>query len=56
MLMQTMPYGFGQEVALPYQEALDKTKAALKDEGFGVLCLIDVRKTMKQLPETGRSS
>lgn len=41
-------YGFGVQVNLPYAEAVEKTKAALKSEGFGVLCEIDVRKTMKE--------
>ena len=42
------PYGFGQQVNLPHGEALEKTKAALKEEGFGVLCEIDVAKAMKE--------
>jgi uncharacterized protein (DUF302 family) len=41
-------YGFGQQVNLPYAEAVERTKAALKAEGFGVLCEIDVQKTMKE--------
>ena len=42
-------YGFGTTVALPYEQAIERTRAALKDEGFGVLTKIDVRKTMKVL-------
>ncbi len=41
-------YGFGTTVALPYAEAVDHAKAALKEQGFGVLTEIDVRKTMKE--------
>jgi uncharacterized protein (DUF302 family) len=41
-------YGFGQQVNLPYGEAVERTKTALKAEGFGVLCEIDVQKTMKE--------
>jgi uncharacterized protein (DUF302 family) len=42
------PYGFGGEVRLPYTEAVEQTKAALKEQGFGVLCEIDVKRTMKE--------
>ncbi len=41
-------YGFGRTVALPYAEALERTKAALKEQGFGVLMEIDVQQTMKE--------
>lgn len=48
MAMKIKTYGFGQKVNLPYEQAVERTKSALKDEGFGVLCEIDVKKTMKQ--------
>jgi uncharacterized protein (DUF302 family) len=41
-------YGFGQQVNLAYGEAVERTKTALNAEGFGVLCEIDVQKTMKE--------
>ena len=41
-------YGFGAKSRLPYARAVEEVKAALKDEGFGVLCEIDVKKTMKE--------
>src|SRR5688500_4483644 len=41
-------YGFGTKVAAPYDEAIDRAKAALKEQGFGVLTEIDVRATMKE--------
>lgn len=41
-------YGFGISVSLPYAEAVERTKAALQREGFGVLSEIDVRKTLKE--------
>jgi uncharacterized protein (DUF302 family) len=41
-------YGFGTTLAAPYAEALERTKAALKEQGFGVLTEIDVKKTMKE--------
>lgn len=44
----TPGYGFGVTVGLPYAEAIEATKAALKEEGFGVLTEIDVRATLKE--------
>lgn len=46
--MSQTTYGFGVSVDLPYDEAIERTKAALKEEGFGVLTEIDVRKTLKE--------
>jgi uncharacterized protein (DUF302 family) len=45
---QRTTYGFGGTVHLAYAEAVAKTKAALKEQGFGVLCEIDVKQTMKE--------
>ncbi len=41
---------YGMRVALPiaYDEAVERTTTALKDEGFGVLTTIDVKQTIKQ--------
>jgi len=41
-------YGFGKKVDLPYEQAIERTKAALKTQGLGVLTEIDVAKTMKE--------
>ena len=41
-------YGFGTTIALPYEQAIDETRAALKEQGFGVLTAIDVKKTLKE--------
>jgi uncharacterized protein (DUF302 family) len=46
--MKESRYGMGVTVALPYEQALERTTAELKKEGFGVLTTIDVRETMKQ--------
>ena len=40
-------YGFGTTLAVPFEEAVARAKAALKDEGFGVLSEIDVQATLK---------
>src|SRR5579859_987429 len=40
-------YGFGSVVRLPYEQAIERTRAALKEQGFGVLTEIDVKATMK---------
>jgi len=42
------PYGFGIRLQVPYAEAVERTKAALKEQGIGVLTEIDVRATLKQ--------
>ncbi len=41
-------YGFGAKTRLTYEKAVAEAKAALKEEGFGVLCEIDVQKTLKE--------
>ena len=40
-------YGFGTVVNLSYDQAIERTRSALKDQGFGVLTEIDVKATMK---------
>lgn len=40
-------YGFGTTLASPFEEAIERTKAALKEEDFGVLSEIDVQATLK---------
>ena len=44
----SLPYGFATEVALPFSDAIQRTRIALADEGFGVLCEIDVAAALKQ--------
>jgi len=41
-------YGLAVRLELPYEEAVERTKAALQEEGFGVLTEIDVKATLKQ--------
>jgi uncharacterized protein (DUF302 family) len=40
-------YGFGSVVNMSYEDAIERTRAALKEQGFGVLTEIDVKQTMK---------
>jgi len=44
----TRNYGFGAIITAPYEQAVERTRVALKEEGFGVLSEIDVRKAMKE--------
>jgi uncharacterized protein (DUF302 family) len=45
---QHSKYGFIKTVDLPYAEAVEKARAALKEEGFGVLCEIDIKEKLKE--------
>jgi uncharacterized protein (DUF302 family) len=46
--LQHSKYGFSKTVDLPYAEAVEKARAALKAEGFGVLCEIDIKEKLKE--------
>jgi uncharacterized protein (DUF302 family) len=48
MTTQTSRYGIGITVDLPYETAVERTREALANEGFGVLTEIDVRATLKK--------
>ncbi len=41
-------YGFSKTIDVPYEAAIEKVTAALKEEGFGVLTTIDVKETLKK--------
>ncbi len=43
-----MAYGYGKALNLPYAGAVQRAREALKAEGFGILCEIDVREKMKE--------
>ncbi|HSJ65601.1 MAG TPA: DUF302 domain-containing protein [Gemmatimonadaceae bacterium] len=48
MVERRSPYGLGAVVPLPFEQALQRTREALADEGFGILCEIDVAGTLRQ--------
>ena len=41
-------YALQVRLTLPYDQAIDKVTAALKEEGFGILTEIDVKATLKK--------
>lgn len=41
-------YGFSKVIPLGFREAMDRVKEQLKQEGFGVLAEIDIRKAMNE--------
>lgn len=43
----TTRYGFGTTLNLPIEQAIERTREALKTEGFGVLTTIDVKQTLR---------
>ena len=46
--LQYSKYGFSKIVDVPYETAVEKARAALKEEGFGVLCEIDIKEKLKE--------
>lgn len=49
-----MGYTIQTSVTGEFDDVVDATNAALKDEGFGVLCDIDMQATLKE--NSGKSS
>lgn len=47
MRFEVERYGMGGPVAMGHAEAVERTREALKAEGFGVLCEIDIQATLK---------
>jgi uncharacterized protein (DUF302 family) len=48
MRMLATGYTLNQTTPLPYDDAVERVRAELKTEGFGVLCEIDVQTTMRE--------
>jgi uncharacterized protein (DUF302 family) len=46
--MEDTRYGLRVEIPVGYERAVERTTAALKEQGFGVLTTIDVQQTLKQ--------
>lgn len=40
---QALTYGYARTLDLPFKEAVERARGALKAEGFGVLCEIDIK-------------
>lgn len=47
-LTQQSKYGFSRTVDMPFDEAIEKTREALKGEGFGVLAEIDLKEKLRE--------
>jgi len=45
---QQPKYGFSRIIDVPYEEAVEKVRAALKEQGFGVLSEIDIKEKLKE--------
>ena len=43
-----MKYGYKKQVNIPYEQAIEKARKELQEEGFGVLTEIDVKATLKK--------
>lgn len=46
--MQTTAYAHRVELDVPYEEAIERATAALKEQGFGVLTEIDIKAALKE--------
>lgn len=46
--MAVPQYAIGTTLAAPYEQVVPRVKEALRDEGFGVLCEIDVQAALQE--------
>ncbi len=47
-MIEQLSYGTAAETGMAFAEVVDWVRALLKEQGFGVLCEIDVAKTMQE--------
>ena len=47
-MQSSVDYGYSRVVNLPYAQAVERAREALKAEGFGVLCEIDIKEKLKE--------
>jgi uncharacterized protein (DUF302 family) len=47
-MTQTLSYGYARTLGLPFAEAVERARAALRNEGFGVLCEIDIKDKLRE--------
>lgn len=45
---KSQDYGYVVKVGLPFEDAVARLEAGLKNEGFGVLCKIDIQAKLKE--------
>ncbi len=45
---QALAYGYARSLGVPFTEAVERARAALKTEGFGVLCEIDIKDKLRE--------
>jgi uncharacterized protein (DUF302 family) len=46
--LHPVTYGYVRKANLPFEQAVRSAEAALKEEGFGVLCQIDIQAKLRE--------
>lgn len=47
-MTQRSPYSFGREIAAPFAATVERVRAALQEQGFGILTEIDVEQKLHE--------
>lgn len=45
---QTLAYGYARSLEMPFAEVVERAREALKAQGFGVLCEIDIKEKLRE--------
>ncbi|HOL73113.1 MAG TPA: DUF302 domain-containing protein [Bryobacteraceae bacterium] len=45
---QTLAYGYARSLDMPFDEVVERAREALKAQGFGVLCEIDIKEKLRE--------